>query len=227
MKKMIALLLCMTVGMTALAGCGKKINQLSKPKNGNTVAQIEVRNYGSVYVRFFRDEAPKAVENFITHAKKGYYNGQTFYKIFKDSIIAGGDPSGTGTGGKSIWGKEFKDEFSPDLQPCHGALCMENAGPDMNGSRFFIVQSDKTYNKKVLEQIENTYDIKFNKTAVKLYATVGGAPWFYRKNTVFGQVYQGFDVLDRIARVDKTNAEQGIPAEKVVIEKVRIYRYQS
>ena len=199
---------------------------MAKPKTGDTVAEIVVRDYGSVYVRLFDKEAPKAVENFVTHAKNGYYNGLAFYRIIENSIIEGGDPTNSGDGGESILGEDFKDEFNPNLQPYHGALCMSNAGPDTNESRFFIVQASKTYNEKILDQIGQSYNTEFNDKARKLYGKIGGAPWFYKLNTVFGQVYSGYDVLNKIAKVKKTDEEKGIPAEDVIIEKINILKYK-
>ncbi|MDD3174746.1 MAG: peptidylprolyl isomerase [Herbinix sp.] len=226
MRKIITLFLCMIIGMTMFAGCQKDINQFAKPRLGETVAEINVHDYGTIYVRFFNDAAPKAVENFITLAKEGYYDGLSFYRVIEDSIIEGGNPTGTSDGGESIWGEYFKDEFNADLQPYRGALCMVNTGPDTNGSQFFIVQASQTYNDEVLDQIEQSYNINFNVKARKLYGTVGGAPWFYRLNTVFGQVYEGYDVLDRIAKVEKTDDEQGIPAKDVIVEKINIFKYK-
>jgi len=85
------------------------------------------------------DIAPKAVENFVTHIKNGYYNGLIFHRIIKNFMVQGGDPTGTGRGGESIWGKPFKDEFSSDAMfDKAGVLAMANAGPNTNGSQFFI-----------------------------------------------------------------------------------------
>ena len=98
---------------------------------------------GDITVRFFKDEAPKAVENFITHAKEGYYDGLTFHRVINDFMIQGGDPKGDGTGGESIWGTKFEDEFSDNLHNFRGALSMANAGTNTNGSQFFIVQSSQ------------------------------------------------------------------------------------
>lgn len=94
---------------------------------------------GTIELELFDDVAPLAVENFTTHVKNGYYNGVTFHRIIKNFMIQGGDPTGTGRGGESIWGKPFKDEFAPNVvfdKP--GILAMANAGPMTNGSQFFI-----------------------------------------------------------------------------------------
>lgn len=94
---------------------------------------------GSFEVELYPDKAPKTVENFLGLAKSNYYNGTIFHRVIKAFMIQGGDPLGTGTGGQSIWGKSFQDEFSPSLtfdKP--GLLAMANRGPNTNGSQFFI-----------------------------------------------------------------------------------------
>ncbi len=96
-------------------------------------------NVGNIELKLYPKVAPLAVENFTKHVKEGYYNGLIFHRIIKDFMIQGGDPRGNGTGGKSIWGKPFKDEFASNVvfdRPY--LLAMANAGPKTNGSQFFI-----------------------------------------------------------------------------------------
>jgi peptidylprolyl isomerase len=94
---------------------------------------------GSIEFELFEDVAPLACENFTTHIKNGYYDGVLFYRIIADFMIQGGDPTGSGRGGKSIWGKPFKDEcVSTHTFNRPGLLAMANAGPGTNGSQFFI-----------------------------------------------------------------------------------------
>ena len=93
---------------------------------------------GDIHLRLFPDAAPKAVENFVTHAKTGYYNNTLFHRVIKKFMIQGGDPLGDGTGGESIWGREFEDEFSALKHDKPYTLSMANAGPNTNGSQFFI-----------------------------------------------------------------------------------------
>lgn len=225
MKK-ITLIIIILLSIFLLGGCSNSTKQFKKPKKGDMVAEIVIKDYGSIFVKFFEKEAPKAVENFVTHAKEGYYDGLTFHRIIEDFMIQGGDPNGDGTGGESIWGEDFEDEFSEDLQPYRGALCMANSGPDTNGSQFFIVQSKETYTKDYLNWLEMNLGIEFNEQAIENYGKVGGTPWLYKSHTVFGQVYKGYDVLDAVANVEKIDAEKGIPAEKVIIETIRIFEYE-
>ena len=111
--------------------------QTEKPAKGEEIAVMHT-NMGDISIRFFPEAAPKAVENFKTHAKNGYYDGLTFHRVIADFMIQGGDPNGTGTGGESIWGGKFEDEFDQKLLNITGALSMANSGPDTNGSQFFI-----------------------------------------------------------------------------------------
>ncbi len=94
---------------------------------------------GDVELELYKDIAPLAVENFITHVKEGYYNHNAFHRVIRNFMIQAGDPTETGRGGESIWHKPFKDEFKPNVvfdKP--GILAMANRGPNTNGSQFFI-----------------------------------------------------------------------------------------
>jgi peptidyl-prolyl cis-trans isomerase B (cyclophilin B) len=95
-------------------------------------------NHGSIEVELFDEDAPKTVDNFLTLARDGFYNGVIFHRVIPDFMIQGGDPTGTGSGGP---GYQFEDEFN-DRKVVRGALAMANAGPNTNGSQFFIVTAD-------------------------------------------------------------------------------------
>ncbi len=104
----------------------------------NPIATLETSK-GNIKIELRADLAPKAVQNFVTHSKNGYYNGLIFHRVIKDFMIQGGDPTGTGAGGESIWGKPFEDEFAPNaVFDKAGILAMANRGPNTNGSQFFI-----------------------------------------------------------------------------------------
>jgi cyclophilin family peptidyl-prolyl cis-trans isomerase len=109
-----------------------------KMKEKQTVAVIQT-NMGTIEIELFANKTPKTVENFVGLANKGYYNGVIFHRVIDKFMIQGGDPTGTGRGGESFWGGRFEDEIVPDLKhDGEGILSMANAGPNTNGSQFFI-----------------------------------------------------------------------------------------
>lgn len=106
--------------------------------NDNNIHAVLETTKGNIEIKLFPDVAPLAVENFTTHIKNGYYNDITFHRIIRGFMIQGGDPTGTGRGGESIWGKPFKDEYKNKTFSKPGILAMANRGPNTNGSQFFI-----------------------------------------------------------------------------------------
>lgn len=192
--------------------------QLEKISAGDTVAVIHT-NMGDISVKLFPEDAPMAVENFTTHAKNGYYNGIIFHRVINGFMIQGGDPTGTGMGGESIWGRSFEDEFTPELHNLCGALSMANAGPSTNGSQFFIVQAD-TVPESMLSQMKELEDNGFPAEITEAYEKLGGTPWLDFKHTVFGQVFEGMDTVNSIAGV-KVNPNDK-PFEDVVINGIDI-----
>lgn len=175
-------------------------------KKGDVIATIKT-NFGSIRVKMLPEAAPKAVENFLTHARNGYYNGIIFHRVINDFMIQGGDPTGTGMGGESIWGDPFEDEFTPDARNFRGALSMANAGPGTNGSQFFIVQAGpETIDARMFPMLKRQGK-DFSEEAVAKYTEMGGTPWLDGAHTVFGQVIEGMDVVDKIAavRVDRSS----------------------
>jgi len=112
----------------------------------NRTAVIQT-NKGTIRFELLEADAPKTTENFITLAGKGYYNGVIFHRVIKNFMIQGGDPTGTGRGGESAWGGKFKDEINSSSEVYKrgykaGTVAMANAGPNTNGSQFFIMHSD-------------------------------------------------------------------------------------
>lgn len=193
--------------------------QLEKCVQGDTSATIKT-NMGEIKIRLFPKYAPKAVENFVTHAKEGYYNGLIFHRVIENFMIQGGDPNGTGTGGESIWGEPFEDEFTPELHNLRGALSMANAGPGTNGSQFFIVQA-KEVSEDMLEQLRMANEQYFPTECIEAYEKMGGTPWLDYHHTVFGQVFEGMETVDAIAGVPAdyfTNK----PKTDVIIESIII-----
>lgn len=210
------------------------------PENGEKVAVMTVKDYGKIVIRLFPEQAPKTVENFIALAEQGYYDGLTFHRVVKDFMIQGGDPRGDGTGGKSSFGSEFKDEFSDSLYNFTGALSMANAGPNTNGSQYFINEGSSTeitdeffsaiveYNKGQRGYGRESFD----QTVKDLYAKVGGNPLLDGAHTVFGQVVEGMDVVHAIGSAPThdnavTGEEGSVPDEEIIVESIKIEAYQA
>ena len=114
------------------------------PLIGDTVAKMTT-NHGEIWIRLTPDETPKTVENFVGLSERGFYDGLIFHRVIPDFMIQGGDPDGNGTGGESIWGGEFKDEFVAGLKNMRGSISMANRGANTNTSQFFFNQADNTF----------------------------------------------------------------------------------
>src|SRR5580698_1020757 len=140
-------------------------------------------NHGTIAVEFFDEDAPKTVENFRKLSADNFYDGISFHRVIKDFMIQGGCPLGTGTGGP---GYTFEDEFNQH-KVVRGALAMANAGPNTNGSQFFIVTAD-------------------------------ACSWLDGKHTVFGQVTEGMDVVDKLEGVTTDGGDR--PSEPIGIDSI-------
>jgi len=146
-------------------------------------------NQGTLKIKLFPEQAPKTVENFTGLMAKSYYDGIIFHRVISNFMIQGGDPTGTGRGGESLWGKPFADECTPDLRfDKPGILAMANAGPNTNGSQFFI--------------------------------TTAPAPWLDGKHTIFGEVVEGYEVVEAIEKT--ATGPDDRPLEKQVIESAKV-----
>lgn len=189
-------------------------NQLDKPQSGETVAVMHT-TLGDISIRLFADMVPRTVKNFVTHAQNGYYDGLIFHRVIKDFMIQGGDPTGTGCGGESIYGEKFEDEFHPELHNIKGALSMANAGPNTNGSQFFIVQAS-TVPEDMLEQMRGMTDRGFPENTVNAYESLGGTPWLDFRHSVFGQVFDGMDIVDDIANVKTDGSDRPLEDVKII-----------
>lgn len=184
----------------------------------NTSADIKaeiITNKGTITLKLFPKVAAKTVENFVTHAKNGYYDNVIFHRVINNFMIQSGDPDGTGMGGNSIWGSAFADEFSAELFHYRGAISMANSGPNTNGSQFFIVQNpNMTITKEKFD------DAGYPANVSDKYIEVGGTPHLDGKHSVFGQVIAGMDVVDIIAKVNVNQNDR--PLEDITIEKIVI-----
>ena len=194
--------------------------QMKLPEEGEQIAIMHVKDYGDIHMKFFPNVAPKAVENFVKHSQAGYYNGLTFHRVINEFMIQGGDPKGDGTGGESIWGDGFGTELDYSLVPYRGSLCMAMSSlPNSIGSQFFITQANYS------ESMENTLrTYKYPEGLLEQYKTYGGYLSLYMQYTVFGQVYQGMDVVDEIAKVNTDSNDK--PESDVIISSIEITTYK-
>ncbi|CAK7271825.1 Peptidyl-prolyl cis-trans isomerase-like 1 [Sporothrix epigloea] len=151
---------------------------------------------GTITVELYADHAPRTCRNFVTLARRGYYDGTVFHRVIADFMVQGGDPTGTGRGGESIYGDKFEDEIvlpsGSTLPPLKhtgaGVLSMANAGPNTNGSQFFL--------------------------------TLAPTPWLDGKHTIFGRVQSGMSILRRMGQV-ATDAEDR-PRELLQLKRARV-----
>jgi len=156
--------------------------------NKETIVTLKT-NRGSIKIKLMPSIAPKTCENFVGLAEKGYYNGVIFHRVIPDFMIQGGDPTGTGRGGQSIWGRSFEDECAPVVSfTKKGLLAMANSGPNTNGSQFFI--------------------------------TTAATPWLNGNHTIFGEVIEGYEVVDAIQNAPRNAMDK--PKEDQVIESTTV-----
>lgn len=199
---------------------------LGRGENKMTYPQLELKNVngpkaqikttlGTIQLQLFPDQAPQTVENFMTLANQSYYDGVIFHRVIPDFMIQGGDPTGTGAGGESSFGDVFEDEFSDEVFNLNGALSMANAGPNTNGSQFFIV-TNQNVNTQMIEQMA---DAGYPEEIIEAYKK-GGTPWLDFRHTVFGQVIKGMDVVEKISQVARDMSDR--PDDDVIIETITI-----
>jgi cyclophilin family peptidyl-prolyl cis-trans isomerase len=171
---------------------GKEQKKAVKEKQ---MAVIET-SLGTFEIELFTDDAPKTVANFVTLAEKKYFDGVGFHRIAKGFVIQGGDPTGSGAGGKSIYGKEFEDELNPYTASyqagyLRGVVAMANRGPNTNTSQFFVLLAD--------------------------------APWLPKNYTIFGKVTKGMEIVDAIGQLEIVpmgGPSDGKPKTPVLMKKV-------
>ena len=222
MKKIFALLLAVSL-LPCLCSCGKKgdvpeetetLYQLMEPTTGDTVAVIDT-SLGEIRLCLFPKYAPKACENFVGLAESGYYDGSSIHKVIADFCIQTGDPTGTGSGGESIWSGGFDNEYSNELHHYAGAVGMANDG-GANGSQFYIISGAEVGDDVIRQLTEGDYPAG----VIDAYKALGGQPKLDYRYTVFAQVYEGMDVVQKIA--EKPVDELMRPEKKIEVKSVRI-----
>ena len=151
-----------------------------------TETHIELQtNQGTIRIKLYTEQAPKTTENFIGLVKKGYYDGLIFHRVIPQFMLQGGDPTGTGMGGESIWGRSFEDECTPELRFSKtGLLAMANSGPNTNGSQFFI--------------------------------TTAATPWLDGRHTIFGEVVEGYDVVQNIEKTPTGRDDRPVDKQSII-----------
>ena len=140
---------------------------------------------GDIKIQLMSETAPKACQNFTSLVEKGYYDGVVFHRIIKGFMIQGGDPTGTGKGGESIWIEPFEDEVTEEVSFSKaGLIAMANAGPNTNGSQFFI--------------------------------TTASTPWLNMNHTIFGEVIEGYDVVQKLENSATDNQDRPTEERKII-----------
>ncbi|MDE6834173.1 MAG: peptidylprolyl isomerase [Ruminococcus sp.] len=244
LRKMLAVLVCTFTITSVFSACGKKteisensnvesvddtvksnvpVANFTAPEKGDKIITMNIRDYGTVKIRLFPEYADKGVENFIGLAEKGYYDGLTFHRVISDFMIQGGDPNGNGTGGESIWGGKFDGGTDPHLIHCAGALAYANSGAtSTNGSQFYIVTGKVCSESDIDYYKEAGYNISDEAKAI--YTTAGGVPYLDGSYTVFGQVFDGLDIIFQIQNVT-TDTGNDKPMKDVIIDSVTVDTY--
>ncbi|CAG7853065.1 Peptidyl-prolyl cis-trans isomerase cyp15 Short=PPIase cyp15; AltName: Full=Cyclophilin cyp15; AltName: Full=Rotamase cyp15 [Serendipita indica DSM 11827] len=168
-----------TIAQTTGAGSGRGPSRLAR----NAVVHTTM---GDIFIKLFPEQAPKAVENFVGHARSGYFEGVLFHRVIAKFMIQTGDPLGDGTGGESIWGHDFEDEFSDELKHDRPyTVSMANPGrPNCNGSQWFI--------------------------------TTTATPWLDKKHTIFGRAVAGLEVIHNIENVKTTRSDKPMEDIKII-----------
>ena len=195
-----------------------KLYQLEKPRRGEEVC-IMTTDAGVIKLRLFPNQAPIAVQNWITLSKQGFYNGTPFARVIKDFVIQGGALDGSGDEAKSSYNGFFQDEVNMELHNFNGALCLGNNGPHTNGNQFYIVQCSKIRNEASLPLLSLPENVKAK------YKEVGGIPELDGRYTVLGQVYEGMDVVEKIAS-QETNQDDAPVSNPILIQNITFQKYR-
>ncbi len=242
MRRALGLLCCLVMLAALAAACGDKspsgikkkkvqrpavessLAQLSGPKQGDPVAVFDT-DKGQIRAVLYPDLAPMAVENFTSLAQEGFYNGKAFHRVLYGFVAQSGDADGSGRSGRTIWkNKPYPKEALGQLYHFSGALCAAFS-PDAavsGGSQFYFVQAlPDSVGEELAAQLEAA---GLPQPVRDAYGAAGGLPYLDNTDTVFGQVYEGMDVIDSIALVDTDEA--GKPTEEILIKTVTVETYQ-
>ncbi len=193
------------------------------PQTGDKIIEMNIRNYGTVKFRLFPEYTENGVENFIKLTEKGYYDGLTFHRVINDFMIQGGDPLGTGYGGESIWGGMFNAGTDPHLLHLPGAVAYANAGSlDTSNSQFYIVTGDQNITEDTILQYEKS-GYQFSDEQENMYIENGGIPYLDGNYTIFGQVFEGLDIVFMIQECSTDSNDK--PLDDIIIDSVKVTEY--
>lgn len=241
MRKSLCFILSILLCVGLFAGCGEtesgepkkkavkreKVEssevQLTGPAPGDPIAIFDT-SMGEIRAVLYPEEAPMAVANFRGLCEQGYYNNTVFHRSVYGFVVQGGDASGTGLKGSTIWDGPYPAEYSPKLHHYAGALCAANSPEDpvSTSSQFYFVQAiPQKLSDEVRTQLSQA---GLSEDAVQAYEAAGGLPYLDYTDTVFGQIYEGLSVVDEIARVDTDENDR--PLEDVVLNSVTISTYE-
>lgn len=235
LMKIIALLCGAVMSVGAFSGCSANLPDVeyvnyTMPEVGEEIAVVTFKDYGTVKIKLFPEQAPKGVENFVTHAKAGYYDETIIHRVVPDFVIQGGDPKGNGTGGSSIWDEDFDVEASENLRHFTGAVAYARPQYGGNSSQFYFVTSPDPESNCSDESFKyySKQGMDFPNNVRAKYKEVGGAPSLDGGYTVFGQVFEGLDVVLEINKVETgfSSEQSEKPKKQVLIEKIEIIPYE-
>lgn len=228
-RKIISFIMISALCVTIFSGCGRKYVSLddveilnyTKPQENEKIAVISVKDYGDIKIKLFPEQCPEGVENFEKLIESGYYDGTVFHRVIQNFMIQGGDPTGTGNGGESIWGDGFEQEINSGLRHFSGAVSYATASDKLNGSQFFIVTGASDIDFQSLS--DNGY--YFPENVADMYQSTGGYPPLDGDYEVFGQVFEGLDICFEIAAVQTDENDR--PVSDIIIEKAQITEYEN
>lgn len=240
LKKIIAAALSGLLCMGIMAACGEapleneEYVNFTPPTAGEEIAVITVKDYGEIKIKLFPEVAPNAVENFKELAKSGYYDGLKVHRIIENFMMQTGDPNGDGTGGTGWQGEKFEQENSTQLRHFTGAVSYATGRDRLNGSQFFIVNTDNTScDSDDLAKDLKAMGHEAPDNVIEKYREIGGAPWLDSDYTVFGQVFEGMDVIYSISACEKTFSgssadgnSPSVPVNDIIVESIAITAYE-
>lgn len=235
--KRISLVMAVLIFIIVLSGCnndaGKivdgytqagnlKLEQIQMPKNGEEIAIITT-NMGVIKLRLFPEVAPKAVKNFKTLVREGFYDGVKFTRIEENFLIQI-DNHPEYPEGKSIYGEFYEDEYDLNYRNITGAVGLAKREENKNHSNFYIIVQDGI-DEEYIEAMKEYDEEGYPKDVIRAYETLGGVPRLDLRYTVFAQVFYGLDTVRAINKVDVIPGTSE-PSEDVYIEKVEIDVYE-